>query len=216
MSFVDRQLQDDEDLVMFVRHYPASYLLKGVVLFLYFLLPFFFLFPLWDAGMIGRIVFGLLLVSALLLVTRFWAVVYFNSLIITDRRIIEIQQKGLFEQHVSEVQYEKIQNISYAKKGLLQMILGFGSVFVHSSSQAKPIEIKHVHNPRGVREMIVQLMDERSELSRKGLERSFEDITEDGEDLDGEHRTDAQNDQGELEEDDADDGVVVVEVDERK
>lgn len=192
---------------MFVRHYPASYLLKGIVLFLYFLLPFFFLFPLWDAGMIGRIVFGLLLVSALLLVARFWAVVYFNSLIITDRRIIEIRQKGLFDQHVSEVQYEKIQNISYAKKGLLQMMLGFGSVFVHSSSQAKPIEIKHVHNPRGVREMIVRLMDERAEAARSGADRVFGDASVKSE----------EEDEPEVATDDEDDdGVVVVEVDERE
>ncbi len=162
MSFVDRLIQEDEDLVMFVRHYPASYVVKAIVLFIYFLLPFFFLFPLWDAGIVGRIVFWLLLISALLMIVRFWAVVYFNSLIITDRRIIEIHQKGLFEQHVSEMQYDKVQNISYAKKGLFQMLLGYGSVYVHSSSQAKPIEIKHVHNPREVREMIVRLMDERT------------------------------------------------------
>lgn len=175
MSFIDRQLQDDEDLVMFVRHYPASYLLKGIVLFLYFLLPFFFLFPLLDAGMIGRIVFGLLLISGVFLVARFWAVVYFNSLIITDRRIIEIHQKGLFEQHVSEMQYDKIQNISYAKKGLFQMLLGYGSVYVHSSSQAKPIEIKHVHSPREIREMIVRLMDEQTGLRMRYAQTAEDD-----------------------------------------
>jgi len=160
MSFVETLMEADEDLVMFVRHYPASYLFKAIGLFLYFLLPFFFFFPLWDAGELGRVVFWLLVVSALLLIARFWVVVYFNSLVITDRRIIEIHQKGLLEQRVSEIHYDKIQNISYAKKGLFQMLLGYGSVYVHSSSQAKPIEIKHVHNPRAIRELIVRLMEE--------------------------------------------------------
>lgn len=176
MNFIEKQLQEGEELVMFVRHYPLSYLLKAVILFIYFLLPFFFLFPLWDAGVLGKAVFWILLVSAVLLAVRFWVKVYYNSLLITDRRIIEIHQRGLLEQHVAEVMYDRIQNISYARKGLLQMLFGYGSVIVHSSSYLKPIEIRNVHNPREVREMIARLMEEvRLHNPRVGVAAEKED-----------------------------------------
>jgi len=59
-----------------------------------------------------------------------WIDFYFDVWIITNERIVNIEQKALFIRTTSELKFDKIQDISINIVGLIQTVLNFGDVHV--------------------------------------------------------------------------------------
>ena len=57
---------------------------------------------------------------------------YCSLYIVTDQRIRQICQKGLFKKTVVDLGLEKIQSISYGVPGLLAGILGYGTILIQT------------------------------------------------------------------------------------
>ncbi|MBQ2638636.1 MAG: PH domain-containing protein [Candidatus Saccharibacteria bacterium] len=57
---------------------------------------------------------------------------YFSLYIVTDQRIRQISQKGLFKKTVVDLGLDKIQSISYGVPGILAGILGYGTILIQT------------------------------------------------------------------------------------
>lgn len=82
---------------------------------------------------------------------------YRDRFIITSERIVDIDQKGLFTRKVSEIELEKVQNITHTVAGLFATMFNFGTVVVQSAG-ANDLTLDHISDPAGIQEEITRLV----------------------------------------------------------
>lgn len=126
----DGQREGEEVVLVFRRHIIA--LRKG---FYSILIPFLIaslptlIFPgewlyLWIA--LGGLVFGFILFF------YHWIGWYFTVFVLTDQRLRQSTQKGIFGKSVIDLPVSKIQNISYTIPGLSGEIFKFGTIVIQT------------------------------------------------------------------------------------
>lgn len=89
----------------------------------------------------------------------FWTDFYLDVWIITDKRIIDIEQRGLFSRTTSALRHDNIQDSTISQGGLIATLLGFGMVTVQSAAADVQIKIPYAKSPQKVKELIMHLHD---------------------------------------------------------
>lgn len=151
-------LKAGEEVVSVVRHYALTLWLKILGAFLLLVLPFFLIFPLFKWGYWGVGLFLILILLGIVYGAKIFAVWYYNAFIITNKKIVDIDQRGFFERVVSEAAYEEIQDVSYRRKGIWQTIFRYGDVRVKLAGAEDGFEIRNVRAPAQVEQLIYNLM----------------------------------------------------------
>ena len=151
------QLKDDETVQALVRRHLATVIPQLALAMALIVAPFFFLFPLFSLGIIGVIVFGVLVVVGILLAVRCMILWDADVMIITTERVIDVDQTGLLSRQVSEAPYSSIQDISWKRKGLWQTIFRMGSVTIQTAGASAPIQADYIAYPASVHELINDL-----------------------------------------------------------
>ncbi len=82
---------------------------------------------------------------------------YRDRFIITSERIIDVDQRGLFSRKVSELELDKVQNITHTVTGIAATMFNFGTIIVQSAG-AGEIALKQVGDPAGLQEEITHLV----------------------------------------------------------
>jgi hypothetical protein len=82
-----------------------------------------------------------------------WVGWYYTLYIVTDRRILEIKQKGFFDRKVSEWQLDGISNVNYHIGGFQAVIFGFGNITART--YIGDLEMKTIHKPAEVHAQLV-------------------------------------------------------------
>lgn len=85
-----------------------------------------------------------------------------NTVIITDRRIIENEQLGFFNRKVSELHLYRIQDVSAHVVGPLQTFLSFGDVMVQTASAEREFIFQQIPHPERVKDAIMRLIGDKS------------------------------------------------------
>jgi len=82
-----------------------------------------------------------------------------NSLtIVSNERIINIHQKGLFNRRVREVELEKITDILHEQRGFWASTLNFGTIYIESLSE--PLELTYVAKPAETQAQLFAIVKE--------------------------------------------------------
>ncbi len=114
---------------MILRHHPIGFAKQIVITVFIVLLSFFLMYPLFNfLDQLGVALFIALLATGIFYGGREFYIWYNNVFVITNQRIIDIDQRGFFEKIVSEVPYENIIDISYYVKGFWQTVLKLGTI----------------------------------------------------------------------------------------
>lgn len=93
-----------------------------------------------------------------------WIDYYFDVWIITNERVINVEQKGLFVRTVSELKFSRIQDVTSEVRGMLPTILNFGDVKVQTASEEDFFLFRQVPDPYHVKDVIMErLRTERDE-----------------------------------------------------
>lgn len=82
---------------------------------------------------------------------------YLDIWIVTNDRIIDIEQFGLFSRTVSELELFSIQDVTTSIHGILPTLFDYGDITVKTASQNISIVFKQVKNPNVIRQRIIQL-----------------------------------------------------------
>ncbi len=168
-SFYEKALKDrrpDEHVVTVVRHHWFVLLRDTIGIFFLFLIPFFVV-----SFVVGTILaanpsivlsagFGLFF-SALwallmwhLLFMR-WTDFYFDMWIVTNLRIVDIDQRGLFHRDVTTLlDLDHIQDINTKTVGIIGSVLNFGTLMLQTSGAKVEFIIDEVGHPQQVEKMI--------------------------------------------------------------
>ncbi len=155
-----KNLKEEENVIEIVRKYPLVFAAPTIVSILFIIIPFFLMYPLFRWSNWGVVVFFVLVGIGILLALRVFVIYSYNVFMITNERIIDIDQRGLFDRTVSEITYDKIQDVSFRRKGVLQTVLHYGNVIVQTASSQVNIELNGVKNPEYVQQVIVETQKE--------------------------------------------------------
>ncbi|MBI4257101.1 PH domain-containing protein [Candidatus Uhrbacteria bacterium] len=85
---------------------------------------------------------------------------YLDTWIITNERIINIEQEGLFNRTASELDLAAVQDATAEIRGILQTLFTFGQVYVQTAGEKGRFHFKNIDNPENVKELITRLVEE--------------------------------------------------------
>lgn len=88
-----------------------------------------------------------------------WLDYELDVFIVTDRRVVNINQNGLFNRSISEQKLTRVQDVTAQVKGMLPTFLHFGTVFVQTAGEQEHFVFRNVANPEIVAKVILQQMD---------------------------------------------------------
>jgi len=83
-----------------------------------------------------------------------WTDYYLDILILTDRRMIDIEQRGLFSREVSTFRLDRIQDITVEVNGIIATLLKFGNIHVQTAGEDREFVGKGIPNPSKLRDII--------------------------------------------------------------
>ena len=85
---------------------------------------------------------------------------YLDVWIVTNKRIIGIEQNGLFNREVYEQNIENIQEVSGNQKGYLQTFFNYGDVLIQTASDKPLASFEKVPFPFQISQKINKIMEQ--------------------------------------------------------
>ena len=79
-----------------------------------------------------------------------------NTIIVTDKRIVENEQSGFFSRKVSELHSYRIQDVSVRTHGLIETLLSFGEISVQTAAAEREFVFTKIPHPERVKNVIMQ------------------------------------------------------------
>jgi len=83
---------------------------------------------------------------------------YLDVWIVTNKRIINIEQKGLFARIVSEKELARMQDVTSEVKGFVQTFLHYGDVFIQTAGEKERFIFRQVPNAADVSQKISNIV----------------------------------------------------------
>jgi hypothetical protein len=168
MSFEALNLDIDEKVIFEVRKHWIVFVGYGLGLVFVALLPFAFIalfkiFPITftSVSIPGNVyALGLYLYSIWLLILWIsffasWTTFYLDVWYVTEKRIIIVDQKKLFDREISNIRFDKVQDVTVDVHGIIPTFLDFGNVKVQTASEDNTeFVITTVRHPEEVRRII--------------------------------------------------------------
>jgi hypothetical protein len=164
--------QEEKEKVLLVLHrhwFDISSQFLVVIGMLFLLLGSFIVlprvFPAIDQGANHNLFLfleNLFFMLAWIILFLIWVDYYFDVWIVTDQRIVNIEQKGLFSRVVSELGLEKIQDITTDVKGVIPTFLNYGDLQVQTAAEQERFLFHNIPDPYEVKSVIMNFR-ERSE-----------------------------------------------------
>lgn len=80
--------------------------------------------------------------------------------VITDKRLVSIEQKGMFNRVVAEQPILKVQDVTHEVHGKLQTLMDFGNVHIQTAGEKERFIFAEVPHPDRVAKLILKTHDE--------------------------------------------------------
>jgi len=85
---------------------------------------------------------------------------YLDIWIISNKRIIDVDQRGFFSRVISEQKIVNMQDVTSESHGVFPTIFKFGEVHVQTAGAKSRFIFEEVPNPDKIRDMIIKLADD--------------------------------------------------------
>jgi len=109
----------------------------------------------------------------------FWISWHFSVFIVTDQRLIQITQKGLFHRSVVDMGLNQIQMVNYQVAGLMQTMLGSGTIMMQTF--VGDLIIHDIHHPATIQKKLLEILRQRGvDVNPYAHEDPEEAIVEEG------------------------------------
>jgi uncharacterized membrane protein YdbT with pleckstrin-like domain len=163
------KIKSYEHVVILLRRHPL-FLLRNIIAFVVLTaVPFgvgFIVIQVVPTLLYGTLTLPLVAVFGSIYYLAIWLFFfstvmdyYLDIWIITNDRLIAVEQQGLFSRTVSEMDLWLIQDVTSEINGIAATIFGFGSLSVQSAAERARFHFSRAANPSGVRQKILDLAD---------------------------------------------------------
>jgi uncharacterized membrane protein YdbT with pleckstrin-like domain len=79
--------------------------------------------------------------------------------IVTDRRILNIEQHGLFSRTVSELRLHRVQDVTAEVRGFFHTMLDFGNVHIQTAGEKQRFVFEEIPHPNQVAKIILEMAE---------------------------------------------------------
>lgn len=159
---------DDEEVLMVFRKHPVV-MRKGILIAsVGILLPMLYIMALTfiyanNSEKLPTVnmfyaALGLGFILAFLLMLPSWIGWYYSVYIVTNQRLIQINQKGLFRRSMVGFGLNQIQMINYEIGGVQETLLGFGTIMIQT--YVGSLTIHEVHHPGKIQKELLHILRE--------------------------------------------------------
>lgn len=114
---------------------------------------------------------GLYYLFLWILIFGYWLDYYLDAFIITNKRIVDIEQAGLFGRTVAEERLYRIQDVTSDAQGIMATAFHYGNVYVQTAGKTERFIFEHVAHPEYVAQTILQLTDKIDDRMDRSGER---------------------------------------------
>lgn len=178
----------DEHIVFFLRRHPIT-MISLIAGYLFLMgAPFAVILyvqtmqPLWLESQTTVLLFvlggSLFFLFAWLFLFQAFMDFYLDIWIVTNRRILNIEQTGLFSRTISELRLYRIQDVTSTINGFLHTMFNFGNVEIQSAGEKTRFCFEEIRDPNHVSKTILELAetDRREHLDEAVEEFAMPDI----------------------------------------
>ena len=88
-----------------------------------------------------------------------WTINYFDVWYVTDKHIVAINQKKIFEREEAFMELVRIQDVSFEKEGFLATLFGYGTLKVQSAGTEQEFIIEYAYDVENDAHHIMNLRD---------------------------------------------------------
>ena len=127
----DGQREGEEVQFVFRRHFLTAK--SGVIFLILMIMIGVGLTILWPNNMMIFETFLALILVGVLGFLYSYMLWYFSIYIVTNQRIRQISQRGLFKKSVVDLGLDKIQSISYGVSGIRAGLMGYGTIVIQTA-----------------------------------------------------------------------------------
>ena len=154
-------LRDEEKIVMWISKHSVIYLFIFLIFMAVCVLPavvfifigVFFELPLWSWWLL----LWYEIFMSLFVFQKFLEEVM-DLLIVTDQRIINIEQKSFFHREVSAALLSQVQDVSYTRDTFFSTIFNFGKIILQTAGESSFFTMDFVADPEAIQERISTLV----------------------------------------------------------
>jgi hypothetical protein len=150
------QFEDEEVLFVFRKH--PIVMRRGLILGMLAILVgslVVFWQPTYAAFLLG--VAGGAILGAILMLPS-WITWYFSVFIVTDKRLIQITQRGFWHRSVIDMGLNQIQMVNYQISGLQETMLGFGTIMMQTF--VGDLVIHEIGHPAKIQKKLLEILRE--------------------------------------------------------
>ncbi len=96
-----------------------------------------------------------------------WLDYYLDAFILTNQRIIRIEQRGLFNRIVSSLDLDRIQDVTVEIKGIFSTVLSYGTLTVESAGEQDNFTFSNIPNAESVQSQILMYAKQAPRIAKK-------------------------------------------------
>ncbi len=100
-----------------------------------------------------------------------WLDYYLDIWIVTSHRVINIEQKGLFNRFIAEHKLFRIQDVVSKQKGMLPTLLNYGEVHIQTAGSEKTVIFEQVPRPHYIAQETIRLIEWRKKVVAKTMDK---------------------------------------------
>lgn len=89
-----------------------------------------------------------------------WTEYYLDLWLITDQKLISVDQKGIFSREISTVQLNKVQDVTVEVHGFMATFLRYGNVKIQTAGEEREFIIYNVADPSRIEMVINRAIEE--------------------------------------------------------
>lgn len=156
-----------EEVVLSVRKHWL-YLLRPFLLgllMLFLIVLIFFLaggksaFTFENKELVLRLVVSTSALFTILFSYIVWLVKYLNIFLVTNERLVSINQLALFVRKISVLEYSSVEDVTVTQKGMLATFFNYGTVLIQTAGEKSNFEVTYIPEPEKLQDKIMELRD---------------------------------------------------------
>ncbi|RJR30801.1 PH domain-containing protein [Candidatus Parcubacteria bacterium] len=162
--------EHDEKIIMLLRRHWFIIWLKIFFFGLAGILPVIFYFmelPFFNNINQNNIGHALLILSTSVYYLYIWLFLfvafvdyYLDVWIVTNKRILNVEQHGLFHRTVSEQRLYRIQDVTSELKGIFSTMFNYGTVHIQTAGEKARFVFKEVPDPHNIAKKVMMMAEQ--------------------------------------------------------
>ena len=158
------ELEKDEQIVYEIRRHPLVFYTEIAAIIFASILPLLVAVVLMaldiqisflqGAGSLFTFFYALWLLVMLWAAEILWTSYFLDIWVVTTKKIIDVEQEGLFGRRTAFLHLDRIQDITVSVRGLLPTILKYGDISVQTAAQQGEFFIHNIPHPKVLHQKI--------------------------------------------------------------